>query len=127
MTMEHYSVGLNTDDDYLEIDNNVITQSESLGVNGIRKIVCNLEEKNIVVKNIVNGEEKEEEHPIEHGKTVKIEDSGYTWKGDCSNGSSFGYGCLYTKKNILLYEGFYAFGERVCSGVSYYTDSNFDW
>lgn len=121
--MKHYSVGLNTDDDYLEIGNNVITQSESLGVNGIRKIICNLEEKTIVVKNIVNGEEKEEEHPIEHDKTVKIKGSGYTWKGDCSNGAPFGYGCLYTKKNVLLYEGFYAFGERVCSGVSYYRDS----
>lgn len=121
--MKHYSVGLNTDDDYLEIDNSVITQSESLGMNGVRKIICNLEDKTIVVKRIINDEEIEEEHPIEHGKTVKLEDSGYTWKGDCSNGVPFGYGCLYAIRKVLLYEGFYAFGERVCSGVSYYTDS----
>lgn len=113
-----YSIGANVDEDYLEVDNHIITQSECLGLDGIRLIKCNTETKTISV--ILNGIEERLGDSIQYDQTVNIEDGIYLWSGSCRNGTPFGYGCITDENKKLVYEGFYAFNTYVCYGDVYY-------
>ena len=113
-----YSIGANVDEDYLEVDDHIITQSECLGLDGIRLIKCNTETKTISV--IMNGIEEDFGNSIQCDQIVDTEDGVYVWSGCCRNGIPFGYGCITYKNEKLVYEGFYAFNTYVCYGSVYY-------
>ena len=59
---------------------------------------------------------------IEHNEIVDMSVDGDRWEGDVLNGEPFGWGVLYDKDNIRVYEGFCIGNRNECYGRSYYPD-----
>ena len=59
---------------------------------------------------------------IKHNEIVDMSVDGDRWEGDVLNGVPFGWGVLYDKDNIRVYEGFCIGNKNECYGRSYYSD-----
>ena len=59
---------------------------------------------------------------IKHNEIVDMSVDGDRWEGDILNGEPCGWGVLYNKDNIRVYEGFCIGNKNECYGVSFYSD-----
>ena len=59
---------------------------------------------------------------IKHNEIVDMSVDGDRWEGDVLNGEPYGWGVLYDKDNIRVYEGFCIGNKNECYGRSYYSD-----
>ena len=59
---------------------------------------------------------------VKHNEIVDMSVDGDRWEGDVLNGVPFGWGVLYNKDNIRVYEGFRVGEVNECYGRSYYSD-----
>ena len=62
---------------------------------------------------------------VKHNEIVDMSVDGDRWEGDVLNGVPFGWGVLYNKDNIRVYEGFRVGEVNECYGRSYYSDTGF--
>ena len=59
---------------------------------------------------------------VEHNEIVDMSVDGDRWEGDVLNGEPCGWGVLYNRDNIRVYEGFCIGNKNECYGRSYYSD-----
>ena len=83
-------------------------------------------EKRVIVTDVKNRRllrvEDVDLSKVEHNEIVDLSVDGDRWEGDVLNGVPFGWGVLYNKDNIRVYEGFCIGNKNECYGVSYYSD-----
>ena len=83
-------------------------------------------EKRVIVTDVKNRRllrvEDADLSKIEHNEIVDMSVDGDRWEGDVLNGEPCGWGVLYDKDNIRVYEGFRVGEVNECYGVSYYSD-----
>ena len=83
-------------------------------------------EKRVIVADVKNRRllrvEDVDLSKVEHNEIVDMSVDGDRWEGDVLNGEPCGWGVLYNKDNIRVYEGFRVGEVNECYGVSYYSD-----
>ena len=86
-------------------------------------------EKRVIVADVKNRRllrvEDVDLSKVEHNEIVDLSVDGDRWEGDVLNGEPCGWGVLYNKDNIRVYEGFRVGEVNECYGVSYYSDTGF--
>ena len=92
--------------------------NDSVVVGGSEKRVIMADVKNRRLLRVEDADLNE----IEHNEIVDMSVDGDRWEGDVLNGEPCGWGVLYNKDNIRVYEGFCIGNKNECYGVSYYSD-----
>ena len=89
-------------------------------------VVVGGSEKRVIVTDVKNRRllrvEDVDLSKVEHNEIVDLSVDGDRWEGDVLNGKPYGWGVLYNKDNIRVYEGFCIGNKNECYGVSYYSD-----
>ena len=110
---------------YLFIQGSHYYHSELLEEDKMRMIECDIEKKQMKIKekNIekVDWEEIDMDG-LQYEETIDLSDRGDRWEGCSLNGDPFGYGCIYNSENQLVYKGFMYEGQKVCYGFEFYGD-----
>ena len=92
--------------------------NDSVVVGGSEKRVIMADVKNRRLLRVEDADLNE----IKHNEIVDMSVDGDRWEGDVLNGEPCGWGVLYNKDNIRVYEGFCIGNKNECYGVSYYSD-----
>ena len=61
---------------------------------------------------------------LQENKILTLNRKGRRWEGGLLNDQPFGFGCEFSEKGNLVYEGFMFNGYRVCVGKELYDDEN---
>ena len=89
-------------------------------------VVVGGSEKRVIMADVKNRRllrvEDSDLNEVEHNEIVDMSVDGDRWEGDVLNGEPCGWGVLYNKDNIRVYEGFCIGNKNECYGVSYYSD-----
>ena len=89
-------------------------------------VVVGGSEKKVIMADVKNRRllrvEDSDLNDVEHNEIVDMSVDGDRWEGDVLNGEPYGWGVLYNKDNIRVYEGFCIGNKNECYGVSYYSD-----
>ena len=89
-------------------------------------VVVGGSEKRVIMADVKNRRllrvEDSDLNDVEHNEIVDMSVDGDRWEGDVLNGEPYGWGVLYDKDNIRVYEGFCIGNRNECYGVSYYSD-----
>ena len=92
-------------------------------------VVVGGSEKRVIVADVKNRRllrvEDVDLSKVEHNEIVDMSVDGDRWEGDVLNGEPCGWGVLFNKYNIRVYEGFRVGEVNECYGVSYYSDTGF--
>ena len=122
--IKYYPIGF-SGVDFLSEKGSIISHLEYLENGCIRLIECDKEEKTMKVKE-KKGDDKELSEinmdGLKQGVTIDLNEKGDRWEGDSLNNSPFGYGCIYTSENHIIFEGFMFKGMKVCFGSEFFGD-----
>ena len=113
-----FTFGYDHSEDGFRICGCVSRMNDSVVVGGSEKrvIVADVKNRRLLRVGYVDLSE------IKHNEIVDMSVDGDRWEGDVLNGVPFGWGVLYDKDNIRVYEGFCIGNRNECYGVSYYSD-----
>ena len=113
-----FTFGYDHSEDGFRICGCVSTMNDSVVVGGSEKrvIVTDVKNRRLLRVGYVDLSE------IKHNEIVDMSVDGDRWEGDVLNGEPCGWGVLYDKDNIRVYEGFCIGNRNECYGRSYYPD-----
>ena len=116
-----FTFGYDHSEDGFRICGCVSRMNDSVVVGGSEKrvIVADVKNRRLLRVGYVDLSE------IKHNEIVDMSVDGDRWEGDVLNGEPYGWGVLYNKDNIRVYEGFCIGNKNECYGRSYYSDTGF--
>ena len=125
MLESRFYLCLNDNNNYLRIQDEIISQIQLVDNTKQISIICNTRDLSmlVMVKDLQdNTENTIEQVQFKEFDTIDLSVEGDRWEGSTLRNQPFGFGSFYDCNGYLIYKGFYYQNSYVCYGISYYGD-----